>query len=259
MQFLSARSLASLPRLVSLISPAILATFLSGCAAESTLPPDEEDEPTLGTGEQALTANERTAYEYFVGKGLTDFQAAAIVGNLIQESNVLPGAVQSGGGLGRGIAQWSVGGRWDEDPRDNVVWYAGLSGRSAWSLGAQLDFIWYELQTFSWYGFARFRATDTVTEATIAFQDDFEGCGNCHQSTRILYAKQVLAAYGSGGGGGGGGGGTGETCYSSTLGKTMLANACVQSRSNRKWYQCDDGNWVIRWNVPAACISEHPL
>jgi hypothetical protein len=49
-------------------------------------------------------------------------------------------------------------------------------------------------------------------------------------------------------------------CWSSTLGKQVPVNTCVQSRADKKWYQCLAGNdWEIRWNVPAACISEHPL
>jgi hypothetical protein len=49
-------------------------------------------------------------------------------------------------------------------------------------------------------------------------------------------------------------------CWSSTLGREVVVNTCVQSRADRKWYQCLAGNhWEIRWNVPAACVSEHPL
>ena len=49
-------------------------------------------------------------------------------------------------------------------------------------------------------------------------------------------------------------------CWSSTLGKQVVLNTCVQSKFDRKWYQCLGGNdWEIRWSVPAACVSEHPL
>lgn len=49
-------------------------------------------------------------------------------------------------------------------------------------------------------------------------------------------------------------------CWSSTLGKQVVVNTCVQSRSDSKWYQClSGGKWESRWNVPAACVSEHPL
>jgi hypothetical protein len=47
-------------------------------------------------------------------------------------------------------------------------------------------------------------------------------------------------------------------CYSSTLGRDMPANACVQSESNDDWYQCDDGEWVDRWDDPTACSGVYP-
>jgi hypothetical protein len=140
----------------------------------------------------ALFTNDLTACNYFVAKGLTNFQAAGIVGNLDQESGASPTAVQSGG-PGRGIAQWSVGGRWDHDANDNATAYASQHGQSVWALGLQLDFIWYELTTFSGYGLASLRATSNVTDATVVFQNRFEGCGTCIQTQRINYAKAVLA------------------------------------------------------------------
>src|ERR1700722_8349960 len=84
----------------------------------------------IGQNEAPVTfTNDQAAFDYFLGKGLANFQAAGIVGNLDQESGVNPTAVQSGG-PGRGIAQWEVGGRWDTDANDNATWYAGQQGQS---------------------------------------------------------------------------------------------------------------------------------
>jgi hypothetical protein len=104
--------------------------------------------------------------------------------------------VEFGGGPGRGIAQWSVGGRWDTEHHDNVHWYAASKGKSIHSLNLQLEFVWYELETFSGYGLHELKSASNITSATIAFQDRYEGCGECDQSKRISYAKQVLNAYG---------------------------------------------------------------
>jgi hypothetical protein len=147
-------------------------------------------EPT-GRTSSDLFANDVTACNYFVGKGLTNFQAAGIVGNLDQESGVDPTAVQYGGGPGRGIAQWSVGGRWDASGGDNAVAYAAQTGQDVWSLQLQLDFIWYELTNIG-YGFGALKATTNVTDATTVFQDQFEICGACNASQRIAYAQAVL-------------------------------------------------------------------
>ncbi|HEY7954622.1 MAG TPA: phage tail tip lysozyme [Polyangia bacterium] len=205
-----------------------------------------------GLSEAALSSPERTAFNFFVSKGLTKNQAAGVIGNLMQESGVNAGAVQYGGGPGRGIAQWSVGGRWDADRGDNVAWYAGSKGTSRWALSTQLNFTWYELANFGGYGLSELRGSSTLTSATIQFQDRFEGCGQCDQSQRIHYAEQALSAYGGSTGGG-------ADCYSGTLGRQEPDNACVQSKYDRAWYQCANGSWVDRWTDPAACTSVHPL
>jgi hypothetical protein len=185
-----------------------------------------------------------------VDKGLTAAQAAGVVGNLMQESNVVPTATQSGGGKGRGIAQWSVGGRWDTGT-DSVVRYVNNHGGNRWSLSTQLDFIWWELQTYSFYGLANLRAATTVADATIAFQNRYEMCGStCRQSTRIAFAQSVFAAWGNGSSG---------TCYSGTLGQHMPHNACVESKFDGLWYQCSNGFWGDRWSNPEACNGVYPL
>jgi muramidase (phage lysozyme) len=56
-----------------------------------------------------------------------------------------------------------------------------------------------------------------------------------------------------------GGGGAVAGCHSDTLNKDVAANACVQSKSDSKWYQCDAGHWVDRWSDPTACSSVHAL
>ena len=202
--------------------------------------------------ESALSNSEQIAFNFFVSKGLTKTQAAGVIGNLMQESSVIPTAIQFGGGPGRGIAQWSVGGRWNTSHNDNVTSYASARGISRWALNTQLNFIWYELATFSGYGLSSLRAATTLTQAVVAFQNRYEICGTCDSSRRIQFAQQALAAYGGGGGGGAG-------CYSNTLGTEMPDNACVQSRSDGLWYQCADGSWVDRWTDPDACNGVHPL
>jgi hypothetical protein len=164
----------------------------AGCAA----PAEGPSEDPAATAD-ALTSNEKTAYAFFAAKGLHNFQAAGIVGNLIQESGVSPTISQYGGGPGRGIAQWSAGGRWDTDANDNAVWYAHREGESVYSLNLQLAFVWYELETFPGYGLSELRSSTTLSSATVAFQDRFEGCGQCDESNRIAYAQQVLSAYGA--------------------------------------------------------------
>ncbi|CAN5712632.1 hypothetical protein BH11MYX1_BH11MYX1_39740 [soil metagenome] len=173
----------------------IVASLVLGACA--TDPADDTED--LGEADQAVTtsfANDKPAFDYFIGKGLTNFQAAGIVGNLDQESGVNPSSVQSGG-PGRGIAQWSVGGRWDTTGGGkNVLAYAAAHGENPRTLQAQLEFIWLELTTVG-YGYTELKATTNVTDATVAFMAKYEICGNCIQTQRVNFAKAVLAAYGA--------------------------------------------------------------
>ncbi len=237
----------------------------AGCMVGEENLPAEDDLPPL-TSEAALGNNARTAFNYFVAKGLTETQAAGIVGNLMQESSVRPAAVEYGGGPGRGIAQWSVGGRFNTGSK-SLTSYANARGANRWALTTQLDFIWYEMATVGGYGLTELRAATTINAAVTAFQNKYEICGTCAQTQRITYARQALADYGGGGGtsGGGAGGGSGggtttsATCYSGTLERDVPQNSCVESKFDGAWYQCSNGQWVDRYSDPEACVAEYPL
>ncbi|MBA3391054.1 MAG: hypothetical protein H0T89_00335 [Deltaproteobacteria bacterium] len=232
-----------------------VAVATSGCVVGDESLPTEDDLPPAGA-EAALSNNARTAFNFFVSKGFTPIQSAGIVGNLMQESGVLPTAVEYGGGPGRGIAQWSVGGRWNKDPI-NLVAFANARGMDRWGLRTQLEFISHELTTVSSFGLSELRATTTISQAVTVFQNRYERCGTCAQGNRVTYANQVLADYG--GGSGGGTAPTGVTCYSQTLARAMPENACVQSKYDGEWYQCASGQWVDRFSNPNPCNGEHPL
>lgn len=47
-----------------------------------------------------------------------------------------------------------------------------------------------------------------------------------------------------------------DGCSSSTLGRSVPENACVQSRSDQKWHRCADGDWVPASGAnDAACTG----
>lgn len=246
------------PRLVMLA-----VVFATGCMVgeDQDLPTDDDLPPLVS--EASLGNNAQTAFNYFVSKGLTKVQAAGIVGNLMQESSVRPTAVEYGGGPGRGIAQWSVGGRFNSGSK-SLTAYASAHGANKWALQTQLDFIWYELATVGGYGLPELRAATTIDTAVAAFQNKYEICGACAKAKRLEYARQALADYGGGGGSGSGGGTTPPpapvgTCYSGTLERDMPQNACVESKFDGAWYQCSNGSWVDRWSDPDPCSGQYPL
>jgi hypothetical protein len=265
-------------RILALVMVSVSALASTACmvgegeSSTATEPTDEDLPPLLS--EAALSNNARTAFNFFAAKGFSDVQAAGIVGNLMQESSVSPTAVEYGGGPGRGIAQWSLGGRWNSGT--SVVSFAASRGANRWALQTQLDFIWFELNNNAAYGLSQLRATTTIESAVTVFQNKYEICGTCSQTKRLQYARQALADYGgsttgtggdtTGTGGGSGSGGTdtggdvpAETCYSGTLQREMPENACVESTFDGLWYQCAYGQWVDRWSDPDPCNGEYPL
>ena len=236
--FMRARSLP-------LVKSVAVVLGLFGVGAGCSSAPSGEP---IGSGESAVTASDKAAYDFFVGKGLKNYQAAGIVGNLDQESSMNPTVYQYGGGPGRGIAQWSAGGRWDTDRSDNAVWYASVHGEDVWTLNTQLEFIWYELTTFSGYGLAALRNSGSVTDATIVFETYYEGCGTCDQGNRISYAEAALAAYGASSPPASGGGGT-TTCKG---GATAVSRAEEWSNAELRYcwapyegYDTDPSCWPL--------------
>lgn len=134
---------------------------------------------------QAVPANAKTAFSYFKRHGYTAIQSAGIVGNLMQESQVNPRAVQRNG-PGRGIAQWGVNSRWR-----NLVSFARSKKVSEWRLDIQLAFIIRELNSYPYYGKRQLKAAKTLWSATKAFSDHYERPGIPMLSKRVAYAIQV--------------------------------------------------------------------
>jgi hypothetical protein len=238
-----------------------MALATSACVVGEEMPTDD-DLPPPGS-EAALTNNGRTAFNYFVSKGLSETQSAGIVGNLMQESSVRPTAVQPGG-PGRGIAQWSIGGRWNTG-RNNLTTFAAGRGADKWALQTQLDFMWQELAVVGGYGLTELRAATSLSTAVRVVQDKYEICGACAAGKRLQYAQEALAAYGRGTSTSGDGTPppppppTTATCYSGTLEREMPQNACVESMYDGLWYQCSSGQWVDRWSDPDPCNGQYPL
>jgi len=140
--------------------------------------------------------NIKDAFLYFMdaGRGLTAIQSAGIVGNLIQESGVNPRSNQAGG-PGMGIAQWSEGGRWEALKK----WVAENNKGDIYSLGAQLDFLWHEMEDVAPWNetLPAIKDDTTVEQSTTTFEEKFEKAGIPNMPRRIQNAKNVLKEYGS--------------------------------------------------------------
>jgi len=128
------------------------------------------------------------AFNYFKNQGYSDFQAAAIVGNLLQENRQMNPKLQNSIGM-RGIAQWDAN-RWS-----NLERFAANKKLDPYSFETQLQFIQYELRTGSGgLSASVFKNTKNLEEAAIMFRKKYErpGEAEANDAQRIKYAKGVL-------------------------------------------------------------------
>lgn len=140
----------------------------------------------------ALPANSDIAYWFFRQAGLSAEAAAGLVGNLIAESGVNPESVQAGG-PGRGIAQWSQGGRWKPSL---------MTGNPGQDLNAQLAYVVQELSTsYAGVGQALSQPGLTATQAADVVGYSYESYGGAVPAgttasgpTRAAYANELQAA-----------------------------------------------------------------
>ena len=101
----------------------------------------------------------------------THKQVAAIIGNLLEESNMDPAAVGDSK-TSFGIAQWHI--TKNKNNRYQQLINFGQDKGGWEKLIVQLAFIDYELDEVSYHKGARFRATTTIEDATVTFQRYYE-------------------------------------------------------------------------------------
>jgi tape measure domain-containing protein len=149
-------------------------------------------EAAIGSGTGRVLSgkdNEAKIFNFFKEKGFTNEQAAGWVGNLKHESGLDPARYQEGGGPGRGLAQWEVGGRFEELKK-----FAASQGKTWDDLQVQLDFIWKELQTTEKEAYDSIKRATSVVSATKLISRDYERPNPDYASNdkRLAYAQEVL-------------------------------------------------------------------
>jgi len=168
--------------------------------------------------------NVERAFTFLIQKGLTEAQAAGVVGNLHHESGVDPSRVEvkdgepAGyrtfssadeitAGRGYGIAQWTFGSR-----QEAWINFANERNLPVTDLGLQLEFLWHELTTGAERGYDELLEAQDVRQAAWIFLAFFErpsaisgfegnpvqptsGSAFNHLNTRHDYALEVLEQF----------------------------------------------------------------
>jgi RHS repeat-associated protein len=148
-----------------------------------------------------LSKNARVAFQYFTGHGLSAKVAAAVIGNLMQESGTSISPTAEYGGC-HGIAQWCAG-RWQKV--ENSAPKQGPYG-----LRYQLSYLVTDLKGAYGSVLHAMNKAETVKTATRIFANNlgagvggggYEGCGTdavlqCNTKQRVTYAQSVFKAFG---------------------------------------------------------------
>jgi hypothetical protein len=136
--------------------------------------------------------NSNQVISFFVKKGLTKEHSAAIAGNLFQESNLNPSAVNKRS-KAFGLAQWY------KTRFDSLKQFMQSKGYELSNPIGQLEFIWEELQTTEKRAYNDFINQDNLKDMVKTFARKYERMGifEANMPKRIRYAKQFLDQYNS--------------------------------------------------------------
>lgn len=158
----------------------------------STTPGDNNSgsNPDIGN----ISDNAQAIWTFFTGSGYSKECTAGIMGNLQQESGLDPNSHQSGGGKGRGLAQWSV----NESRYNGLVEYAKGKGKEWTDLQCQLEWIVKELND-DWIkkvivqkagSFDAWKTMTDINKACDIFEAAYERAGIPAMEKRYKFAKQ---------------------------------------------------------------------
>jgi hypothetical protein len=150
-------------------------------------------------GDQA-EKNAAILWNYLIGKGLTDIQAAGVLANIKAESGFNPKLLNEVGAMG--IVQW-LGGR-----KQKLLRKANY-----WDFQVQVDFMWEELTGDYDYVLKHLKAAKTIEQAVWVMLTEYEipcikgpswqnpGACGVQQNLRLRFAKDFLDKFGKYGAG----------------------------------------------------------
>jgi hypothetical protein len=147
--------------------------------------------PTDTSGSFAGSTASQQAFTYFKSKGLSDEDAAAIVGNLLQENRAMDPTLTNSIGM-KGIAQWDAN-RWA-----GLQAFAASKGLDPNKRETQLQYVYYEFATGKGgLGLGRLKETSGLEAKTKLVRKDYERPGESEamDSRRLQYARDVLKLY----------------------------------------------------------------
>ena len=134
-----------------------------------------------------MTDTQKTIWNFYKKKGLSDEAVAGIMGNIEAESGYNTSAINSSSGA-VGLFQW-LGSR-----KDGLYEYAESRGESVTDLNTQLEYSWKELTSSEKNTLAALKSDDysSASEFAAAFEKLFERSGGSNVEKRQQYAENIM-------------------------------------------------------------------
>lgn len=138
-----------------------------------------------GTPPELTTEKEKNAWavwQFLKSKGYSEQATAGILGNMEQESGIMPDIDEGGGGPGYGLVQWTspVAGESGRAYVQRLLVQAGISGDYR-NINTQLQLLDWHMHNAQYiptsaypYSVAQFKALTDIGTATMAFEANFE-------------------------------------------------------------------------------------
>ena len=134
---------------------------------------------------ELTTEKEKNAWgvwQFLKSKGYSEQAAAGILGNMDQESGIMPDIDEGGGGPGYGLVQWTspIAGESGRAYVQRLLGQAGISGDYR-NINTQLQLLEWHMHNGQYipsaaypYSVAQFKALTDIGAATMAFEANFE-------------------------------------------------------------------------------------
>ena len=146
---------------------------------------------SVGKSDFSGSDNQEKVFNFFVSKGLSDFQAAAFVGNFMVEGtpSINPSAVNPSSGA-TGVAQW-LGSR-----LEGLQDFAKRNNLPVDKIEAQLEYAWYELNNDEKSAFEVIKNTSNLEDAVNAVRAEYERPekNDANDAARLSYARDFLSS-----------------------------------------------------------------
>lgn len=204
---------------------------------------DPEARDTCANDSAALSGNNNLekVYNFMLGKGLSDFQAAGVVGNVARESGGYPNQLQgsppgvgpndpSGVTSGWGLIQWTPGKK-----VIGIATDAKETGKIS-ELATQLNIVWWHMNDTTPTGVKNFiteyKNTTTVEQATTLYEKKMEAAGVPALPDRIAAAKIALKY-------------TQSPSSNTGCGAGAVAGSAIQTAINYAWPKYHPADYTV--------------